>query len=149
MAAEPPAHDAVAIRVEDEVAPADVETILSGLRAANLRWIEPVREWERRDVGVVARRAGRMVAGATGQTAWAWLYIGRLWVAEELRGAGLGTRIVRRLESEAKARGCTGAWLDTFDFQAKPFYEKLGYRLFGELADFPPGHARHFLWRPL
>jgi hypothetical protein len=46
-------------------------------------------------------------------------------------------------------RGCVGVWLDTFSFQARGFYEKLGYRVFGEVADYPPGHTRHFLKKSL
>jgi hypothetical protein len=50
-----------------------------------------------------------------------------------------------RAESEAVARGCHGAWLDTFEFQARPFYERLGYVCFGELEDYPVGSARYFM----
>jgi hypothetical protein len=51
------------------------------------------------------------------------------------------------LEAEARARGCIGVWLDTLSFQARPFYEKHGYALFGSIEDQPPGHARHFLFK--
>ena len=50
-------------------------------------------------------------------------------------------------QAEAQARGCFGAWVDTFSFQARPFYEKQGYTVFGTIADQPPGHARHFLFK--
>ena len=53
------------------------------------------------------------------------------------------------MESEAARRGCHSSHLDTFDFQALGFYEKLGYRTFGELDDYPPGHRRYSLARPL
>jgi hypothetical protein len=29
--------------------------------------------------------------------------------------------------------------------EARPFCERLGYEVFGELDDFPPGHARYFM----
>ncbi|MGC6728099.1 hypothetical protein ACP0GO_26835, partial [Escherichia coli] len=35
-------------------------------------------------------------------------------------------------------------WLDTYSFQARGFYEKLGYTVFGTIDDFPPGHQRFF-----
>ena len=47
------------------------------------------------------------------------------------------------------ARGCRYAHLDTFSYQARPFYDRLGYRLFGELENYPPGHSRFFLRKQL
>ena len=52
-------------------------------------------------------------------------------------------------EAEAVVRGCHGAWLDTFDFQARGFYEKLGYTCFAELPEYPIGHSRFFMKKPL
>ncbi len=65
------------------------------------------------------------------------------------RGQGLGTRILSMTEDEARARGCVGAWLDTHSWQARPFYEKLGYTAFAELPDYPPGHSRFFVQKRL
>jgi hypothetical protein len=53
------------------------------------------------------------------------------------------------MEDAARGRGCRAAWLDTYSFQARGFYQGLGYQQSGELRDYPPGHARHFLWKPL
>jgi len=52
-------------------------------------------------------------------------------------------------EREAVARGCRGAWLDTFDFQARGFYERLGYACFGEIPEYPIGHTRFFMKKDL
>jgi len=81
--------------------------------------------------------------GLYGATMWGWLLIDGLWVTTELRGRGFGTRLLDAAEAIAAARDCRGAWLGTFDFQAKAFYERRGYHLFAELPDFPAGH-RHF-----
>ena len=72
-----------------------------------------------------------------------WLMIDGLWVAAALRGRGFGTQLLDAAEEIAIARGCRGAWLGTFDFQARAFYERRGYRVFAELPEFPPQH-RHF-----
>jgi hypothetical protein len=48
-------------------------------------------------------------------------------------------------EAEAIERGCQGAWLDTFSFQARGFYEQIGYTVFGSIEDYPSGHSRFFL----
>ena len=93
--------------------------------------------------------AGAIVGGAYGATMWRWVVIDGLWVSEALRGQGHGSRLLSAAESAAIARGCWGAWLGTFDFQARGFYERHGYRVFGELPDFPPGHAHYELFKRL
>ena len=46
-------------------------------------------------------------------------------------------------------RGCVGARLDTFEFQAPGFYEKLGYTRFGRIDDHPRGYSRFFMQKRL
>lgn len=88
---------------------------------------------------------GDVLGGLFGATGYAWLHVDMLFVSESLRGSGLGTQLMRQAEDEALRRGCRGAYLDTFDFQARGFYERLGYTVFGQLEDTPPGHTRFFL----
>jgi hypothetical protein len=52
-------------------------------------------------------------------------------------------------EAEASQRGCIGVYLDTYSFQAKPFYERLGYQVFGVLPDCPPGATKYYLGKRL
>ena len=92
---------------------------------------------------------GRLVGGLIGSTYWKWLTTDFLWVAEELRGRGYGRQLLLAAEQEALRRGCEHAWLDTFSFQAKGFYEKLGYVVFGVLDAFPGQHRRYFLKKKL
>ena len=92
---------------------------------------------------------GRIVGGAWGHTGFQWLFIQLLVVPAEARGQGLGTQIMQRVETEALARGCVGAWLDTFEFQARGFYEKLGYECFGQIDGYPPGFSRFFMKKTL
>ena len=92
---------------------------------------------------------GTIVGGLWGRTAYDWLFVELLFVAESLRGRGLGAELMLRAETEAVARGCHGAWLDTFEFQARGFYERLGYECFGELGDYPRGSARYFMRKTL
>ena len=70
-------------------------------------------------------------------------------LSPELRGSGLGTRLMRMAEEEGRRRDCRNAWLQTSDWQARGFYEKLGYRVFGELEDYPIGHRRFFMTKRL
>jgi GNAT superfamily N-acetyltransferase len=67
----------------------------------------------------------------------------------ELRGAGLGSRLLRMAEEEGRRRDCVNVWLQTADWQARGFYEKHGYRVFGELDDWPIGHKRFFMTKRL
>jgi len=92
---------------------------------------------------------GAVVGGLWGRTAYGWLFVELLVIPESLRGRGFGTELMSRAESEALARGCHGAWLDTFEFQARGFYERLGYTCFGELKDYPPGSGRYFMRKAL
>lgn len=92
---------------------------------------------------------GRLVAGLLGHTHHGWLYVGWLWVAEELRKQGIGTELMRRAEAEAIERECHHAHLTTLDFQALGFYDRLGYTVFGVLDDYPRPHRRFFMQKPL
>ena len=89
--------------------------------------------------------AGEVLGGLLGMIWGGWLHIKIVWVAEPVRGRGEARKLMLAAETYAKKRGCRGAFLETFSFQARPMYEKLGYRVFGELADCPPGHTQYFL----
>jgi GNAT superfamily N-acetyltransferase len=87
----------------------------------------------------------RVLGGLWGRTSFHWLFIELLFIPTFLRGQGLGTQLLEKAEKEAKARGCLGAWLDTFSTDACRFYQQRGYQLFGTISDYPPGSVRSFL----
>ncbi|MGY3369812.1 GNAT superfamily N-acetyltransferase [Bradyrhizobium sp. GM2.4] len=93
--------------------------------------------------------SGETVGGLWGATNFSFMHIDLLFVPDSLRGTGLGRRMMLQAEQEAIARGCRGAWLDTYSFQARAFYERLGYSSFGVLDDYPPGQHRIFLQKSL
>ncbi|MBC1236394.1 GNAT family N-acetyltransferase [Nostoc sp. 2RC] len=86
-----------------------------------------------------------VVGGLEGFIGLGWFHISTLWVAQELRGDGYGKVLLFTAEQEAVNRGCLHAYVFTYSFQAPGFYQHLGYEVFGELEDFPPGHRRYFL----
>ena len=92
---------------------------------------------------------GAVVGGAYGATMWGWLMLDGLWVDAALRGRGLGGRLLDEAEALARRRGCRAAWLDTFDFQARLFYERQGYRVVAALEGFPAGHTHYRLRKDL
>jgi GNAT superfamily N-acetyltransferase len=90
-----------------------------------------------------------IVGGIIGATHWNWLYIDLMWIKEEFRGQGYGAQLLKLAEDEGRKRGATNAYLGTFSFQAPDFYQKFGYRVFGELSAFPTGHQRYYLKKQL
>jgi GNAT superfamily N-acetyltransferase len=101
-------------------------------------------------LSVVARdENGSLMGAALGRTVWGWLHVSELWVEESHRRKGIGKSLMVAAEQAALERGCHAAYLDTFDFQAVPFYERLGYSVMGTLQDFPLGHVRLFLQKRL
>lgn len=106
--------------------------------------------WQTTPLAFVLRDdAGEIAGGLIGELHWGWLRIGILAVAAGHRDGGWGRRLVEAAEQAAVAAGCHAAWVDTFGFQAPGFYQKLGYRVFGELPDYPVGQTRYFLTRRL
>ena len=135
------------LQIDNEVTPADEARVVRGLLAFNEARIGPADE---RPVKFVARDSGgAVVGGILGHTRWRWMYIAKLWVDESARGQGLGTRLMEAAEDLARSRGCTDVSLDTFDYQARPFYAKLGYELFGTLEGYPPGSHQYYLRKRL
>ncbi|SCG82318.1 acetyltransferase [Proteiniborus sp. DW1] len=93
---------------------------------------------------------GNIIAGIIGLLyCWKCLYIDILWVKEEYRKEGYGSILLKEVENVAKEQGCYLVHLDTFDFQAKDFYIKQGYEIFGELSDCPINHTRYFMKKNL
>jgi GNAT superfamily N-acetyltransferase len=123
-------------------------TLLEGLGRNILEHLGDVQLG--RSIRVFLRNpAGKVVGGAIGDLFGGWLYVSLLWVEESVRSHGLGAGLINRLEQEAAGLGCRHAYVDTFSFEARPFYEKLGYELFATLEDFPEGHCKYFLKKTL
>lgn len=97
-------------------------------------------------LAVLVRGPGGSIAGGlSGVLARGWLEVELLWVDPSLRGSGLGGEILERAEREARAQGCDGVLVETYDFQALPFYEARGYERFATLEGFPRGSRQHYL----
>ena len=137
----------LALALTDAPEPDDVALVERELMAFNA---EQCRPYDSRPLCVFARDAhGRAVGGATGYTRWGWLYVDCLWLPEPERRGGLGHRVLALAEAEARARGCRRSRLFTYSFQARGFYEKQGYVVFGVLEDYPPGHSQVWMRKDL
>lgn len=100
-------------------------------------------------LSIIARAGDAVVGGLNGSTHWGWCYIRHLWVRDDWRRGGLGHRLLVHAETEARARGCAGLYVDTFNEGAVTFYERAGFARFGRIEGFPPEHARTFLMKRL
>jgi GNAT superfamily N-acetyltransferase len=99
---------------------------------------------------VLARsRDDALVGGAAAKFHFDVLFLDDLWVEEGLRGTGLGTELMQAFEAHGRTLGAKLAWLDTMSWQARPFYEKLGYAVFGELPYSGGRHTQFFLRKML
>ena len=95
---------------------------------------------------VIKGSNGDMIAGINSNLyCWNCLYIDVLWVKEEFRKDGYGSALLNEVEKISKEKGCKLIHLDTFDFQAKDFYLKHGYEIFGVLEDCPMEHNRYYM----
>lgn len=124
---------------------ADVSTVRNALRAFNRQHFAALPE---RQLAAFSRtHDGRIVGGASGEIKWGWLHIDLLWVDEQWRGQGVGTRLLRDMEDTADRFAVTGYHLSTTSFQALDFYRRCGYTIWGELPGFPPGHINYALYK--
>ena len=133
--------------VETDPIAQDIETLSKGLNQHALpktgtAGFAPIAVFARDEDGLIR-------GGAAGKINWNWLHVSLLWVDESMRHGGLGSRLLRMLESAAKEQGCRESHLDTFSYQAAPFYEREGYSEFARLHDYPDGHDRIFLRKRL
>jgi GNAT superfamily N-acetyltransferase len=136
------------ILLENENASEIQAAVRQGLRDADPVELPP-RQHDYQPLNLVLRDSSHeIIGGLYGMIMWSWLMIDGLWVAKDYRGKGLGSRFLSEVEAHAVQSGCRGAWLGTFDFQGREFYERHGYTMFAELDGFPPGH-KHFHLRKL
>jgi GNAT superfamily N-acetyltransferase len=132
---------------ESRASPEDAAVIHDGLARFNVAatkhtYYSPVAIFLRDERNAV-------LGGALGDVWGGWLDLVYLWIAEPLRGQGYGERLLQAAEDEARAHGCQGIFLETFGFQARPFYERYGYEVFAELPDRPAGYISYFMKKTL
>ncbi|MFI2434804.1 GNAT family N-acetyltransferase [Streptomyces sp. NPDC018693] len=117
--------------------------ILRALRGTPAERERPLHVWALDETGDLA-------GGLVGHTWTTWLHVTYLWVDERHRGQGLGTRLLTEGERiAAEDRGCRRVRLETWDFQAPDFYQRLGYDVVCVIEDYPPGITEYTLTKRL
>ena len=135
------------LRITNDGNERDVHEIHEMLKEYNLTHREASRNIP---IGVFLEdEMGRKLAGLTGETFGNWLCTQFLFVGEQLRSQGIGSKLLEAAEEEARRRGCKYAFVDTFSFQAPAFYEKHGYREVFTLEDYPYTGKRHYYTKEL
>ena len=98
---------------------------------------------------IQAPGSAEVLGGLWALSLWGSFYIGLVVTPETGRRKGLGVELMRRAEAEALARGCRNMWLDTYAFQARGFYERLGFQVFGQIDGPAPMFPRYFMSKTL
>jgi GNAT superfamily N-acetyltransferase len=135
------------VGLEEDQDDAILNALVAGMRAFNAAAADVSKAHK---VAVAIRDDdGAIVGGVIGRLAGDSVYMEIVFADERVRRTGLGREMMLLAEAEAKRLGAREAWLYTMSFQAKPFYEKLGYRQFAELPWQGGKHARHFMRKDL
>ena len=129
----------------------DAKFIRSSLVQYNVSKVPKTQEVEFEPVDrKIVDENGKIIGGCLAEVyCWKIMFIDILWFDEAYRKQGLGSQMLQEMERIAREKNCTLIHLDTYDFQAKDFYLKHGFEVFGVLEDCPPGHCRYFLKKSL
>jgi len=92
---------------------------------------------------------GDILGGIRALCFWNTLHIELLWLSEGARGKGIGKKLIKSAENFAIKNNCEKVFVETTSWQAKPFYEKVGYRLMASIKDRPKGYTSHYLTKEL
>lgn len=130
--------------------PENAQRIVDGINEYNFSKVPALSEnWKPLEF-IVKNEHGLEIAGVLGGIdCYLGLEINILWVKEEYRTKGLGSTLLKHMETVAVENGATIAVLDTFDFQAEGFYLKNGYKIIGEIKDYPKNYRRIYLTKKL
>ncbi len=105
---------------------------------------------ERLPLGVQLKdEYGMVIGGVAARTFGVWLQLDNFWIGKSLRGLGYGSKILLQLEESARERGCLKSFVDTLNFQAKPFYEKHGYKVQWIQENYPRDGCKYFMIKEL
>lgn len=133
--------------LHDSIDPKLEQLLFDGIntQADLLRKMQPIQPFS-----VELRSHDReIIGGATGVSLFGNLYVDMLWIAQHLRGKGWGTQVMRQAETIGRDRGCSFATVNTMDWQALPFYQKLGYSIEFTREGFEKGAKMFFLRKVL
>lgn len=129
----------------------NLKTISQGIQSFNQQHMpdEVVFEEDAKFAVFAKDATGKIQGGIRATAFWNYCFIELLWLCADTRGSGIGTQLMAAAEKYAMEKGFKYMRTETLGFQARPFYEKLGYKVFGELPDHPIGHTTYCLVKEL
>lgn len=117
-----------------------------GLHEYNKENCEFIRKKNNREImNLSVYDKEKPIGGASGWIEFGWYYLDQLYISDEYRKKGIGSKIIKELERISRNKDCMGIKTETWSFQAKEFYEKQGFTIYGELNDCPPGAVEYYL----
>jgi GNAT superfamily N-acetyltransferase len=120
--------------------------ILKGLVATT---IAKTGRLKRKPLTIILQEQGAVVGGASGMVWGQNLSIDLIWIEDRFRGQGFGTRLLQTIEEEGLLHGAKQAYLQTLSIEARPFYEKHGYQVYGVITEFLAGIDRYSMIKTL
>ncbi|WP_311749229.1 GNAT family N-acetyltransferase [Proteus terrae] len=136
----------MSLKITTNPTPNEINEIYEGLLTHNLRYIQMEQYLP---LAVFKEENGKKIGGITGDILGNWLRIRYLWVDKAYRGQNIGTELLQTMENTAKEKGAKYAEVDTFSFQALPFYQKQGFVIFGTLENYPISDKKYYLRKKL
>lgn len=139
------------IEVTSSPSKENLKTISEGIQIFNQAYIpdEVVFEEDTKFAVFAKDENGNVQGGIRASAFWNYCIIELLWLSPGTRGSGIGAKLMAAAENYALEKGFKYVRTETLGFQARPFYEKLGYKVFGELSDHPKGHTTYCLVKEL
>ncbi|MDM5188329.1 GNAT family N-acetyltransferase [Bacillus sp. DX4.1] len=134
------------MQIQNKWNPKDRDYIRKQLISFNQTKVPPKANSPTEDVCLTIKNEDEeIVAGLTGVIFWQCLHVDILWIDENIRHHGYGSKLLQEAEKIAKEKKCRLIKLDTFSFQAPEFYKKHGFTVYGIVEDFPQGHTQYYL----
>ena len=130
---------------------ADLKMLSEGIKLFNQEHLpdDVVFEPDNRFAVFAKDSEGKVVGGIRANAFWNYCILELVWISKKARGQGVGCQLLAKAESHCRDLGCEYIRTETVSFQAKPFYEKMGFRVFGELEDYPKGHKTYCVVKKL
>lgn len=139
------------IEVTSSPSEQDLKTLSEGIQSFNQQHIpnDVVFEEDTKFAVFAKNDSGEVEGGIRATGFWNYCIIELLWLSQDSRGLGIGAKLMAAAEQYALEQGFKYMRTETLSFQARPFYEKLGFKVFGELPDHPKGHTTYCLIKEL
>ena len=135
--------NALPTRYHDDYLPTDASTYGKWLKPDNLPSSRLMKKTQENFDGE------KLIGGAIGFIQYNWYFLDMLYVDTKYRKKGIATKLITEIEKYSKDKKLTGIRMETWNFQAKGFYEKMGYTVWAQIENCPPGTIDYYLKKNL